>query len=145
MKNIRKDHKRIWETRGFSKEVNENHTRTIVSLTKDVLKRLTVDMEFMDGNQWADKYRTMGKRGRYMRWDSALTPYLTDIAADLSSSDSNKKIIVVGKPSQHGGSGREGSGGMYSRTYDRTTAKLPVEFKPRYSHSVKRRLCQSWI
>lgn len=98
------EHTDILAYRGLSQDINSRHSRSLSDLAVSVLQSLTRDMSYLSGDDWAKKYRLMGKGSNYIRWDSSLTPFLVDIANDLSSEDYDKRVVVVGKPSQVGGS-----------------------------------------
>jgi len=98
------NHDELWSKRGLSSEINSLHTESLSAIVCKSIDRLTSDQQFLNGDEWANRYRLMGKRSRYTKWDSTLTPYLVEIADSLSSTEPHHKIIVVGKPTQMGGS-----------------------------------------
>lgn len=95
-------HEDVFHSRGYTTDLNERYTRGCADVWKRAIHELTKEMEFIDGSEWAKRYRRMGKGSNFSRWNPELNPFLKEIGETISSPKKEHGVVVVGKAVQMG-------------------------------------------
>ena len=95
----------VFERLGIESEYSAESAERLLLSFSVILKQECQDRALEPGSVWAEKYRILGN-GVYAgeRYRFSRTPYLREVADVMATRDPSKKVVVVTKATQQGGS-----------------------------------------